>query len=232
VELRRGKRRFDSVGVRGHDQPMTTPAPPGRAGLLAAAHAELAEHGRSAISLRAVARRAGVSHAAPKYHFADRAGLLTAVATDGFDALFEALRQVLPTGGAPTMAVLADLGRAYIDFGLAHPALFDLMFRPSELHVDDPELIRAERAAIGLLSATVDRLTPPSRAPGAAADAPSALALSSWALVHGLVVLTRDGALGGIAGLTDPSAAASLAHSLLQTSGTAAAIGQAPAPSA
>ena len=196
----------------------------GRAALLAAARAELAERGRSAISLRAVARRAGVSHAAPQHHFGDRAGLLTAVATDGFDALAESLRRVLPADGSASTTVLADLGRAYIDFGLSHPALFDLMFRPSELHAGDPDLVRAQRTAIGFLSATVDRLATPARAPGTAADAPSALALSSWALVHGLVVLTRDGALSEIAGVTDPGVAARLAHALLGSSGTADAV--------
>ncbi|WP_111767057.1 TetR/AcrR family transcriptional regulator [Nakamurella deserti] len=205
---------------------MTTSATPpgGRRALVAAAHAELAEHGRSAISLRAVARRAGVSHAAPKHHFGDRAGLLTAVATDGFDALADTLRRILPAEGPPTAATLAELGRAYIDFGLAHPALFDLMFRPSELRGDDPDLIRAERAAIGVLSDTVAGLAPDARAPGTSPDAPSAAALSSWALVHGLVVLTRDGALPGIAGVADPAAAARLAHDLLLSSGTAATV--------
>lgn len=203
----------------------TAPTPPGgRETLLAAARAELTEHGRSAISLRAVARRAGVSHAAPKHHFGDRAGLLTAVATDGFDALADTLRRVLPTDRDVTAADLAELGRAYIDFGLAHPALFDLMFRPSELRRGDPELVRAERAAIGVLSDTVERLTPATRAPGTSPDAPSALALSSWALVHGLVVLTRDGALPGLAGVVEPAAAARLAHDLLLSSGTAGTV--------
>jgi AcrR family transcriptional regulator len=216
---------FDTVGTGRHDRLMTpaAPEPGGRAGLLAAARAELAEHGRSAISLRAVARRAGVSHAAPKHHFGDRAGLLTAVATDGFDALSAALRRVLPPDVTPSPGVLADLGRAYIEFGLAHPGLFDLMFRPGELHVDDPALVRAQRAAIGILSATADRLVPPVRAPGTGPDAPSSLALSSWALVHGLVVLTRDGALGGIAGVADPAALVAVADSLLRAGRTAGA---------
>ncbi len=208
------------------DEPTTDAALPsgGRGALLTAARAELVEHGRAGISLRAVARRAGVSHAAPKHHFGDRAGLLTAVATDGFDALTAALHAVLPTDGPPTPTTLADLGRAYIDFGLTHPALFDLMFRPSELHVDDPDLRRAERAAIGVLSTTVDQLVPAGRVPGTAPDAPSTLALSSWALVHGLVVLTRDGALPGIAGVDDPAAAAAVAHALLGHSATAEAV--------
>lgn len=186
-----------------------------RAALLAAARAELTEHGRSAISLRAVARRAGVSHAAPKHHFADRAGLLTAVAIEGFTSLGEALVAAIADTPTNDAAALAALGRAYIDFGLTHPALFDLMFRPSELNADDPALIEAERRTVDLLSVTVDRLTPPERVPGTAGTAPSALALTSWALVHGLVVLTRDGSLPKITGVTDPATAAAVAHALL-----------------
>lgn len=184
-----------------------------REALLTAARTELVEHGSAAISLRAVARRAGVSHAAPKHHFADRAGLLTAVATEGFNALAAALRSELDAADARAdLSELAVLGRAYIDFGLAHPALFDLMFRPSELHPDSPELLAAQREAIGILGAAL-----PSSLPSPAALIPPGVptwALLSWALVHGLVVLTRDGALGSASASPSADAAATLARTL------------------
>jgi AcrR family transcriptional regulator len=178
-----------------------------REDLLAAARAELAEHGRAAISLRAVARRAGLSHASPKYHFGDRSGLLTAVATEGFHALAHCLSAVDESDARHQLAVL---GRAYIDFGLSHPALFELMFAPSELHADDPELTAAQQRAIGALTTAVSQLAGiDATTPGS----PPKLALISWALVHGLVVLTRDGALQAAATppVTDP---AELAHTL------------------
>jgi AcrR family transcriptional regulator len=180
-----------------------------REDLLAAARAELAEHGRAAISLRAVARRAGLSHASPKYHFGDRSGLLTAIATEGFHALASHLSQV---GEADAQQRLAALGRAYIDFGLSQPALFELMFTPRELHADNPELIAAQQQAIGSLMVAVSRLagldTTPSETPQ--------LVLISWALVHGLVVLARDGALLGapVPDASDTTDATELAHSL------------------
>lgn len=178
----------------------TTSAPPGtREGLLAAARAELDEREHAAISLRAVARRAGVSHAAPKYHFNDRAGLLTAIAAEGFTALTAALRRVRSMDSEQR---LAALGRAYVDFGLANPALFDLMFRPSELHPDDPTLRQAQRQAINTLSAAVADLAPSEPAPSGTPP----LALISWALAHGLVVLARDGALQAAAGTDNPDA--------------------------
>jgi AcrR family transcriptional regulator len=177
-----------------------------REALLAAARAELVEHGRAAISLRAVARRAGLSHAAPKYHFGDRSGLLTAIATEGFHAL---ARHLSGVHESEAQQRLAALGRAYIDFGLSYPALFELMFTPDELRTTDPELVAAQHQAIGSLTTAVSRLA------GIDATAPGTpkLALISWALVHGLVVLTRDGALQAAA--TPPvTDAAELAHTL------------------
>lgn len=177
-----------------------------REALLTAARAELVEHGRAAISLRAVARRAGLSHASPKYHFGDRSGLLTAIATEGFHALAHHLSQVHEPDAQQQLAVL---GRAYIDFGLSHPALFELMFAPSELHATDPELIAAQQQAIGALTSAVSRAAgidaSPSRTPE--------LALISWALVHGLVVLARDGVLEAAAA-PQATNAAELAHTL------------------
>ena len=164
--------------------------------MLEAARSELVEHGHAAISLRAVARRAGLSHAAPKAHFEDRAALLTAVATDGFVALTADLAGVQAGPGTE----LAALGRAYVRFGLANPALFDLMFRPSELHPDDPALQQAQSEAIGVLRSAVDRLCC-DVGTDVRTGSSSAVALVSWAFVQGLVVLTRDGALGGAAEL-------------------------------
>lgn len=177
----------------------------GRHALLAAARAELVEHGHAAISLRAVARRAGLSHAAPKYHFRDRAGLLTAVAADGFRLL---------TAELEPASSLADLGRAYIDFGLAHPALFDLMFRPSELHPDDPDLTAAQQRSVDRLSEVVTELGHASPLAGAGQGSPPAAALMSWAFVHGLVVLTRDGAMTAATRAVAPQQAVSLVHAL------------------
>ncbi|OBF18509.1 TetR/AcrR family transcriptional regulator [Mycobacterium sp. ACS4331] len=166
-----------------------------REALLEAARTELVEHGRAGISLRAVARRAGVSHAAPKHHFGDRRGLLTAIATEGFEALTTSLRESL--AAAPGVeGRLAALGRAYVEFGLHNPAMFDLMFRPTELHTDDPALTSARQRSIGVLNDAVTQLASSDTAPSGTAE----LALISWALAHGLVVLARDGALQNAAG--------------------------------
>jgi AcrR family transcriptional regulator len=187
-----------------------TPAtrPNVREDLLTAARAELSEHGSAAISLRAVARRAGLSHASPKYHFGDRSGLLTAIAAEGFHALARHLSAVQESNPHQQ---LAALGRAYIDFGLSHRALFELMFTPTELHATDAELIAAQQQAIEALVSAVSRLA---GIPEKPAETPR-LALISWALVHGLVVLTRDGALQAAAS-TPVTGGAELAYALTE----------------
>ena len=177
-----------------------------REALLAAARAELVEHGSAAISLRAVARRAGLSHASPKYHFGDRSGLLTAIAAEGFHALAHRLSGVHESD---PQQQLAALGQAYIDFGLSNRALFELMFTPNELHATDAELIAAQKQAIGALTTAVSRLAGIDATPS---DTPQ-LALISWAFVHGLVVLVRDGALQTAAN-PETTNGAELAHTL------------------
>ncbi|MBO0866513.1 MAG: WHG domain-containing protein, partial [Mycobacterium sp.] len=89
-----------------------------------------------------------------------------------------------------------------IDFGLSHPALFELMFTASELHTSDPELVTAQQRAIDALRTAVDTLAdgdevPPSQTPH--------LAMISWAFVHGVTVLARGGALQAAAPLPAPN---------------------------
>jgi AcrR family transcriptional regulator len=194
---------LDSVNHIRQDRCMTDDSTPGEARdrLVAAARAELIERGLAGVSLRGIARRAEVSHAAPKYFFGDRAGLLTAIATQGFAELTERLRAVV-TEGAPG---LGDLGRAYVHFGLEHPALFELMFRPDELHTDDPALQRAQAESIGVLATATTSIDVGAGRPD---GMPPVMALVSWAFAHGLVALVRDGALQSLGGGADATALA------------------------
>lgn len=179
-----------------------------RESLLEAVRAELIEHGRASISLRAVARRAGVSHASPTYFFRDKAGMLTVLATEGFRALTGSLRAVRQ---AAEPQPLAAVGHAYIDFGLQHAALFDLMFSPADLRADDPELQQAQHDAIGELTAAVAEIT---GGGSATSRGTPQMSLISWALAHGLVVLARDGALQAATGADSPDATARIAKEL------------------
>ncbi|WP_433585750.1 TetR/AcrR family transcriptional regulator [Microbacterium hydrocarbonoxydans] len=153
---------------------------------LRAAAEIVADEGPEALSLRDLARRAGVSHAAPAHHFGDRRGLFTALAAEGFSLLGEALQPSVDAADFARTAV------AYVDFATAHPGHFAVMFRPSLLDADDVALQKAQTRASALLQAGFDSV-PDDRIRIERDDARRA----SWALVHGLAELTLSGALPG-----------------------------------
>ncbi|HEV7962299.1 MAG TPA: helix-turn-helix domain-containing protein, partial [Actinoplanes sp.] len=100
-----------------------------RRALLDAAAEVIEEQGPAALSLRDLARRAGVSHAAPTHHFGDKAGLLTALATEGYGLLVAELAEEW----AATHSFL-EQGVAYVRFAIRHRAHFEVMFRPDLYH--------------------------------------------------------------------------------------------------
>jgi AcrR family transcriptional regulator len=155
-----------------------------RAACLSAALELLEEGGATALSLRAVARRAGVSAAAPYRHYADREALVSAVAAVGYGELAERLAAAHP---APSNAEqLARVGVAYVEFALEQPALFRRRFgEPCDR--DNEERVAATAAVSLYLREIVARCFP-------RAD-PEALAPAIWALVHGLAFLHLDGRL-------------------------------------
>src|SRR3954451_14982775 len=117
-----------------------------RRALLDTALEAIAEHGPVAISLRELARRAGVSHAAPTHHFRDKTGLLTALAAEGWGLVADALE------GVPGRD-FAELEVSYVVFATDHPAHFAVMRAPGLVRRDDPELVAAERRAGAALQA-------------------------------------------------------------------------------
>ncbi|MCB9669745.1 MAG: WHG domain-containing protein [Alphaproteobacteria bacterium] len=147
-----------------------------------------------------MAARAGLSHAAPGVLFGDRAGLLTAFAAEGFDALGEAMQgSVVP--GRSGRETLAAVGRAYVAFALEHPERFEIMFRQDLLHARDEGYRAAADRASGPLQEAIRRCV----ADGAIepAQAQDAM-LAAWTLVHGLVALWRSKHLVGRVTPADP----------------------------
>ena len=160
-----------------------------RAALVAAGLAML-EAGEP-FSLRALARQAGVSPAAPYRHFPDRDALESALAVRGMQDLMVALA---PNGQTPaTSEEVAELGVRYVRFALARPALFRLMFG-RECDDQDDERVRAAAALHDYLATVLGHVFP-----NADADA---LATAGWSLAHGLAFLHLDGKLAN----SDPAA--------------------------
>ncbi|MEU9319736.1 TetR/AcrR family transcriptional regulator [Streptomyces sp. NPDC048295] len=155
-----------------------------RAACLRAARELLEEDGSAGLSLRAVARRAGVSPTAPYRHFADREALVSAVAAEGYGELAGCLTAAHPSPTTPED--LAAVAVAYVRFALDHPALFRVMFA-EPCDPNDEERV----AATTLISEYVRGIV---RGAFPGAD-PEALWTTVWALVHGLAFLHLDGKL-------------------------------------
>ncbi|MEU5533181.1 TetR/AcrR family transcriptional regulator [Streptomyces sp. NPDC020362] len=161
-----------------------------RRAVLTAALDVIAADGPSALSLRDLARRAGVSHAAPAHHFKDRTGLLTAIAAEGYGLLAQTVRD------APD---LRDAGVRYVRFAREHPAHFQVMFTPGLLRADDLELTAARALAGDALRAAVATVAPEDRGPD------SRLAgVAAWSLAHGFATLLLGHNLDGPVGDQDP----------------------------
>ncbi|MEE1820383.1 TetR/AcrR family transcriptional regulator [Streptomyces sp. SP18ES09] len=156
-----------------------------RAACLRAARELLEEDGSAGLSLRAVARRAGVSATAPYRHFADRDALVSAVAAEGYRELAGHLAAAHPAPSSPDD--LAAVAVAYVRFGLDHPALFRAMF------AEPCDPAGEERvAATAVITEYVHGIV---RDAFPGADASGALPTTVWALVHGLAFLHLDGKL-------------------------------------
>ncbi|MEU9185295.1 TetR/AcrR family transcriptional regulator [Streptomyces sp. NPDC048484] len=179
-----------------------TPPPPAGSGRRAYHHGDLrrailtaaldviSADGPSALSLRDLARRAGVSHAAPAHHFKDRTGLLTAIAAEGYGLLATALTDA---------ADLRDAGVRYVRFAREHSAHFQVMFTPELLRENDLELTTARAlAGEGLRNAVSAVPTE-----GRGADARLA-GVAAWSLAHGFATLLLSHNLNGPVGDQDP----------------------------
>jgi AcrR family transcriptional regulator len=169
-----------------------------RRAILDAALEVITDAGPAAISLRDLARRAGVSHAAPAHHFGDKAGLFTVIAAEGHAQLAGALHEAHRRSGGDFL----EVGVAYVRFAVEHRAHFEIMYRP-ELHRPDDPAVRAgrERAGEALYGGVAEHRT------GSNAAEVRSAGLAAWSLVHGFATLWIHGALPDDLG-DDPEAAA------------------------
>jgi AcrR family transcriptional regulator len=178
--------------------------------MIAAAALALAEVGAEHVSLRDVARRVGVSHAAPAHHFGDKTGMLTAVAIQGFELLVGYLGAAVEGIGSP-LAALPVNGRAYLEFSDLYPGHFEIMFRPALINTEDPEFGSVADEAFRQLADLVAACQRQGWEPGADT---TALAVSTWGLFHGLALLRREGSLRTRLPQTSPEAIIEAASTL------------------
>ena len=170
-----------------------------REALLLAAERVLERDGLSGLTLRAVAREAGVSHAAPTHHFGDLTGLVSELAAVGF-------RQFNATMAASSNAATTPLGRAlarpkaYVAYAQAHPGMYSIMFRTERLDYSRPSLHEAAEASFAGLAGAVGAMRKEQISRDTMTLDQAAAIARAWSMVHGFTMLLLDGRLADILG--------------------------------
>ncbi|HEX5659394.1 MAG TPA: TetR/AcrR family transcriptional regulator [Polyangiales bacterium] len=160
--------------------------------ILRASRVLIEREGLSALSMREVARRAGVSHQAPYNHFEDRAAILGALAEEGFLILRDKLIVILQSSEDTSERIRAGL-RGYVEFAVQYPAHFRLMFRPELVDLDDcPGAKEAGDNVFTMFTDVVKELVKRGVPAEPSIDALIALC---WSVCHGLACLILDGPL-------------------------------------
>lgn len=151
-----------------------------RNAILACAAQAVVDHGPNHLSLRALAREAGVSHTAPRHHFGDKLGVTTALATQGYRLMGEASRAGYASGG------LLGMGVAYVQFAREHRGHFQVMFQPDLVRPDE-DLRRSADELYQMLMDAVRREAP--------SEDPELGTIRRWSTAHGLATLATSGTL-------------------------------------
>jgi AcrR family transcriptional regulator len=167
-------------------------------GRLVAAGVELlAEAGTDALSLREIARRAGVSHGAPRRYFPTHQALLAAIAREGYKQLGDVVAETIGRDGDDPRAAVLALGRRYLAFAEEEPGMFALMFRHDLLTGNRIGLRQTSTPLFGVLVELLKR---------AETKEPAVTAAALWAALHGVAQLWQWGTLQVVTGEDDPEA--------------------------
>jgi AcrR family transcriptional regulator len=150
----------------------------------------LSEKGMEGLSLRKVARKVGVSHTAPYNHFSDKQGLLAAISTAGHEHLHQLLLDTFEKSKIQSFDVISDIAWAYLQFGLANPAKFKLMFSGAlEEERAHPDFVAISQRSIALFEEIIVFCQNKGQLPeGRVED----LAIKLWSLVHGFTYLMLE----------------------------------------
>ncbi|MBR0754628.1 TetR/AcrR family transcriptional regulator [Bradyrhizobium jicamae] len=167
--------------------------------LLKAAERVLERDGLPGLTLRAVAREAGVSHAAPTHHFGDLTGLLSELAAIGFQQFGAAMAAAGASGTLQEKGMAS--AKAYVAYAQAHPGMYGLMFRNERLDYSRPSLHEASEASFAGLSRAVGANRQEQIAKDALTLDQAAAIAAAWSTVHGFTMLLLDGRLSKIMSL-------------------------------
>jgi AcrR family transcriptional regulator len=167
-----------------------------RDALLQAAERVLEREGLAGLTLRAVAREAGVSHAAPTHHFKDLTGLVSELAAIGFTRFNTAMKAAGDSPGTPIARAMAR-AHAYVAYAQANPGMYGLMFRTERLDYSRPSLHDAAEASFAGLAGSVAAREGLVGDEELSLDQAAAIA-RAWSLVHGYTMLLLDGRLADI----------------------------------
>jgi AcrR family transcriptional regulator len=166
-----------------------------RDALLEAAEKLLERDGLAGLTLRAVAREAGVSHAAPTHHFGDLTGLVSELAAIGFRQFNAAMGAA--AGASPLEKAMAR-AKAYVAYAQAHPGMYGLMFRTERLDHSRPSLHEAAEASFAGLAGAIGASRHEEISKEALSLEQAAAIARAWSLVHGFTMLLLDGRLANI----------------------------------
>jgi AcrR family transcriptional regulator len=172
-----------------------------REAMLQAAEAVLRREGLNGLTLRAIAREAGVSHTASQHHFGDMAGVLSELAAIGHQRLAASMER-RAAGVTPELERQLAIARGYIDFALANPDLFRLMSRNELLDAARPSLVeacqRSSRGLAGVFDAGAQDRPATANVFGHLSPDQAIEMTAAWGYVHGLASLLIDGHLAGL----------------------------------
>src|ERR1700676_5098386 len=168
-----------------------------RDGLLEAAERVLERDGLAGLTLRAVAREAGVSHAAPTHHFGDLTGLVSELAAIGFRQFNAAMTAANAAGTLPVEKAMAP-AKAYVAYAQAHPGMYGLMFRAERLDMTRPSLHEAASASFAGLAGAIGASRHEQIHEEALSLEQAAAIARAWSLVHGFTMLLLDNRLSDI----------------------------------
>jgi AcrR family transcriptional regulator len=169
-----------------------------REALLEAAERVLERDGLAGLTLRAVAREAGVSHAAPTHHFGDLTGLVSELAAIGFRQFSAAMAGASYDRSLPQMAQARARAHAYVHYAQAHPGLYGLMFRTERLDMSRPSLNEAANASFAGFAGTIGAGRHEAISAQALTLDQGAALVRAWSLIHGFTMLLLDDRLSDV----------------------------------